>query len=99
MSFWQKLADAETPLYSSCENHSKLSAVVSLYKSKTHNGWSGKSFNNILETLLEIIPEENVLHTSLYEVKKILKSFDMGYAKIHACVNDYYRLGKEVEEA
>ena len=39
-----------------------------------------KSFNDILE--------ENVLHTSLYEVKKILKSFDMVYEKIHAYVND-----------
>ncbi|XP_010474311.1 PREDICTED: uncharacterized protein LOC104753810 [Camelina sativa] len=35
-----------------------------------------------------MLPEDNVIHTSLYEVKKFLKSFDMGYQKIHACVND-----------
>ncbi|XP_048611476.1 uncharacterized protein LOC125585824 [Brassica napus] len=35
-----------------------------------------------------MLPEENVLHTSLYDVKKFLKTFDMGYEKIHACVND-----------
>ncbi|CAA7056517.1 unnamed protein product, partial [Microthlaspi erraticum] len=45
-------------------------------------------FNDLLETLPEMLPEDNVLHTSLYEVKKFLKSFDMGYQKIHACVND-----------
>ena len=86
--FLAKLADAETPLYPSCVNHSKLSAIVSLFRLKTHNGWSDKSFNDLLETLSEMLPEENVLHSSLYDVKKFLKSFDMGYEKIHACVND-----------
>ncbi|XP_010495350.1 PREDICTED: uncharacterized protein LOC104772433 [Camelina sativa] len=86
--FLAKLGDAETPLYPSCVNHSKLSAIVSLFRLKTQNGWSDKSFNDLLETLPEMLPEDNVLHTSLYEVKKFLKSFDMGYQKIHACVND-----------
>jgi len=86
--FLAKLADAETPLYPSCANHSKLSSIVSLFRLKTQNGWSDKSFNDLLETLPEMLSEENMLHTSLYDVKKFLKSFDMGYEKIHACVND-----------
>ena len=86
--FLAKLADAETPLYPSCASHSKLCAIVSLFRLKTRNGWSDKSFNDLLETLPEVLPEEYVLHTSLYDVKKFLKTFDMGYEKIHACVND-----------
>lgn len=86
--FLAKIAEAETPLYLSCASHNKLSAIVSLIRLKTQNGWSDKSFNDLLETLPEMFPEDNVLHTSLYEVKKFLKSFDMGYEKIHACVND-----------
>ncbi|XP_048615829.1 uncharacterized protein LOC125588500 [Brassica napus] len=86
--FLAKLAEAETPLYPTCTNHSKLSAIVSLFRLKTQNGWSDKSFNELLETLPEMLPKDNVLHTSLYEVKKFLKSFDMGYEKIHDCVND-----------
>ncbi|KAG7567797.1 Transposon En/Spm-like [Arabidopsis thaliana x Arabidopsis arenosa] len=86
--FLAKLADAETPLYPSCLNHSKLSAIVSLFRLNTKNGWFDKSFNELLETLPEMLPADNVLHTSLYEVKKFLKSFDMSYEKIHACVND-----------
>ncbi|XP_023636237.1 uncharacterized protein LOC111830036 isoform X1 [Capsella rubella] len=86
--FLEKLADAETPLYPNCVNHSKLSAIVSLFRIKTQGGWSDKSFNMLLETLPEMLPEDNVLHTSLYDVKKFLKSFDMGYQKIHACPND-----------
>ena len=86
--FLAKIAEAETPWYPSCASHIKLSAIVSLFRLKTQNGWSDKSFNDLLETLPEMFPEDNVLHTSLYEVKKFLKSFDMGYEKIHACVND-----------
>ncbi|CAA7023801.1 unnamed protein product [Microthlaspi erraticum] len=86
--FLAKIADAETPLYPSCVNHSKLSAIVSLFRLKTHNGWSDKIFSNLLETLPGMLPADNVLNTSLYEVKKFLKSFDLGYENIHACVND-----------
>ena len=77
--FLKKIADAETPLYPTCVNHIKLSAIVSLFRLKTKNGWSDKSFNDLLETLPEMLPEDNVLHTSLYEVKKFLRSYDMGY--------------------
>ena len=67
--FLAKLADAETPLYPRCADHSKLSAIVSLLRLKTQNGWSDKSFNDLLETLPEMLPAENVMHTSLYDVK------------------------------
>ncbi|XP_056848905.1 uncharacterized protein LOC108829822 [Raphanus sativus] len=71
--FLAKLAEAETPLYPSCVNHSKLSAIVSLFRLKTQNGWSDKSFNDLLETLPEMLPEENVLHTSLKRFEKLEK--------------------------
>ncbi|CAA7043012.1 unnamed protein product [Microthlaspi erraticum] len=96
--FLAKLADAETPLYPSCLNHSKLSAIVSLFRIKTQNGWSDKSFNDLLEELPNLLPENNVLHTSMYDVKKFLKSFDMGYEKIHACVNDCCLFKKGLEK-
>ncbi|XP_013645445.1 uncharacterized protein LOC106350049 [Brassica napus] len=96
--FLAKLADAETPLYPSCANHSKRSAIVSLFRIKTQSGWSDRSFDLLLETLPQMLPEENVLHTSLYEVKRFLKSFDMGYEKIHACVNDCCLFRKEFEK-
>ena len=88
VEFSAKLADAETPLYPGCTNHSKLSAIVSLFSLKTQGGWSDRSFDLLLESLSNMLPKGNVLHTSLYEVKKFLQTFDMGYEKIHACVND-----------
>ncbi|XP_019090144.1 PREDICTED: uncharacterized protein LOC109128386 [Camelina sativa] len=97
-AFLAKLADAETPLYQKCANHSKLSAIVSLFRLKTQNGWSDRSFNELLETLPEMLPDDNVLHTSLYDVKKFLKSFDIGYQMIHACINDCCLFRKKLKK-
>ncbi|XP_013608082.1 PREDICTED: uncharacterized protein LOC106314807 [Brassica oleracea var. oleracea] len=97
--FLAKLAEAETPLYPTCSSHSKLSAVVSLFRIKSQNGWSDKSFDDLLQTLSNMLPEDNVLHTSTYDVKEFLKSFDMGYQKIHACVNDCCLFRKKLKTA
>ncbi|XP_010480840.1 PREDICTED: uncharacterized protein LOC104759628 [Camelina sativa] len=96
--FLAKLADAEAPLYPGCTNYNKLSAIVSLFRLKTQSGWSDKSFDSLLETLKQMLPKDNVLHMSLYEVKKFFKSFDMGYEKIHACVNDCCLFRNQYEE-
>ncbi|XP_013608049.1 PREDICTED: uncharacterized protein LOC106314771 [Brassica oleracea var. oleracea] len=91
--------EAETPLYPTCASHSKLSAVVSLFRINSQNGWSDKSFDDLLQTLPNMLPEDNVMHTSTYDVKKFLKSFDMGYHKIHACVNDCCFFRKKLKTA
>lgn len=59
--FLAKIAEAETPLYKSFASHSKLSAIVSLFRLKTQNGWSDKSFNDLHETITEMLPEDNVV--------------------------------------
>ncbi|KAK9943329.1 hypothetical protein M0R45_008939 [Rubus argutus] len=76
--FISKLEDAETPLYPNCLNYNKLSATVALFQLKTQSGWTDKSFNELLETLPRMLPKDNVLQTSLYSVKKFLKTFEMG---------------------
>ncbi|XP_019095592.1 PREDICTED: uncharacterized protein LOC104763200 [Camelina sativa] len=96
--FLAKLADAETPLYPGCANHSKLSAIVLLFRLNTQSGWSDRSFDLLLETLSQMLPKDNELLTSLYEVKKFLKSFDMGYDKIDACVNDCCLFRHQLQE-
>ncbi|XP_018462951.1 uncharacterized protein LOC108834087 [Raphanus sativus] len=97
--FLAKLAEAKTPLYPTCSSHSKLSAVVSLFRIKSQNWWSDKSFDDLLQTLPNMLPEDNVLHTSTYDVKKFLKYFYMGYQKIHACVNDCCLFRKKLKKA
>ncbi|KAI5435130.1 hypothetical protein KIW84_021816 [Lathyrus oleraceus] len=52
------------------------------------NGWSDKSFTELLALLKDMLPEDNVLPNRTYETKKMLCSIGMSYDKIHACPND-----------
>ena len=79
--------DANTPLYSGSKC-TKLKAVLALYKLKANNGWSDKSFTDLLGLLKSILPEDSVLPTRTYDVKPMLTPIDMGYERIHACFND-----------
>ena len=99
--FGRLLGEAEKPLYFGCaDNFTKLSAIVRLYNLKAGNGWSDKSFSELLKLLTEMLPQPNELPTSMYEVKKIMSSLGMGYEKIHACQNDcilYQKKCKDLE--
>ncbi|KAL5540181.1 hypothetical protein UlMin_043730 [Ulmus minor] len=93
------LGDAEKPLYFGCTNNfTKLSAIVHLYNLKASNGWSDKSFSELLKLLAEMLPQPNELPTSMYEVKKAMSSLGMGYKKIHACRNDCILYQKECKD-
>ena len=96
--FKESLEDAKAPLYPGCTKYTKLSALVALYKHKVVNGWSNKSFDGLLEMLHDMLPRDNVLLRLVYLVRKFLKAFDLGYEKIHACVNDFRLFRKENEE-
>jgi len=65
--------------------------------SRQRNGWTDKSFTELLELFHQILPEGNTLPTSHYEAKKILCPIGMEYRKIHACPNDCILYKKEFE--
>lgn len=52
------------------------------------SGMSEKYFDQLLTILHDMLPEGNVLPTSIDEMKKFLKIFGFGYDSIHACKND-----------
>jgi len=56
-------ADAETPLYVGSTKFTQLSAVLRLVDLKAINGWTGKSFTELLVLLNEMLPKENTLPT------------------------------------
>uniref|UniRef100_A0A2N9J4U7 Transposase n=1 Tax=Fagus sylvatica TaxID=28930 RepID=A0A2N9J4U7_FAGSY len=95
--FTNLVEDAETPLYSGCKKYTRMSATVVLFKHKATNSLSDKSFNELLEIIRDMLPQDNTLPDSLYSTKKILKIFDLGYEKIDACVNDCCLFRKEFE--
>ena len=86
--FERLVSDAEKPLYNGCTKFTRLSALLKLYNLKAGNGWSDKSFTELLALMKDILPEDNVLPNRTYEAKKMLCSIGMSYDKIHACSND-----------
>jgi hypothetical protein len=84
----EKLTQSEMPLFTGCKKYTKLSAVVKLYNLKGSNGWSDKSFTDLLALLCDMLPDGNVLPRRTYEAKKMIKEIGMEYEKIHACRND-----------
>ena len=97
--FEKLLSEAEKPLYDDCpNNYTKLFAIVRLYNLKAANGWSDKSFYDLLVTISDMLPQPNELHTSMYQVKKTMSSLGMGYEKIHACRNDCVLYRKEYKD-
>lgn len=67
--------------------------IVALYKHKAINRWLDKSFDGLLEILYDMLLDDNVILKSFYSMRKFLKTFDLGYKKIHACVNYVACLG------
>ena len=78
--------------------YTTLFAIVILYKLKTLNGWTDTSFNDLLELLHDMLPENNVLLNSTYSAKRFLRKFDLKYQRIDACVNDYFLFRGEKAE-
>jgi len=96
--FKKKLNDAETPLYSSCLNYTKVSAIMGLYRIKVKSGMSANYFYQLLKMVHDMLPEGNVLPISTEGMKKFLKTYCFGYDIIHACKNDCILYRKEYED-
>lgn len=95
--FTHLLEYAKTPLNPGCTKYIRLSTIVALYKHKITHGLSDKGFNELLEIVRDMLPHPNTFLDSMYSTKKLLKTFDLGYEKIHACVNDCCLFRKDLE--
>jgi len=54
-------SDVETPLYPGSTNFTRLSAVLRLMNLKAINGWTDKSFTELLQLLKDMLPEGYVV--------------------------------------
>ncbi|XP_074323112.1 uncharacterized protein LOC141660050 [Apium graveolens] len=67
--------DSKKSLYHGCNvQFTRLSTTLKLCKLKVKNGWSDKSFTEMLKLLAEMLPAKNELPTSTYEAKKIVSN-------------------------
>ncbi|XP_026430298.1 uncharacterized protein LOC113326836 [Papaver somniferum] len=90
---------ADTPLYPNSKTHTKLYITVELYMQKTVSGISRKDFDELLKTIASLLPPGHCLPKSTYEVKKLLKSYQLTHQKIHACENDCCLFRKKLKDA
>ncbi|XP_021741305.1 uncharacterized protein LOC110707585 [Chenopodium quinoa] len=88
---------AKTPLYPGCAKYSMLSGVLTLFNLKAKNGWTDTSFNSLLETLSNMLPEGNDIPKSTYYEKKLLCPLGIECTKIDACRNDCVLFRNEYE--
>lgn len=75
-------------LYPGCDKFSKLHFIVKLLHIKLLGGWSDKSFDLLLNLLIEAFPKGSALPKNYNEAKKTVKCLRLGYVSIHACKND-----------
>ncbi|KAI0498933.1 hypothetical protein KFK09_019831 [Dendrobium nobile] len=87
-NFANLMQDVGAELYPGCKTFSKLSFILKLFRLKCLHSWTARSFDMLLELLVDAFPKGVLLPKSTYEVKKIMKAFDLGYTKIDACPND-----------
>lgn len=76
----------------------KLFALIRLYNIKGRNGWSDKSFSDLLSCLSDVLSDKNEIPLSVYEAKKIMVALGLEYEKIHACPNDCILYRKEYKD-
>lgn len=97
--FYEMLKDAEEPLWDGCRKHTKLSAVSQLLNLKSESNMSESTYNRMMCILKDMLPDSAQLPADLYQTKKIfLKTLNLGYEKIDACVNNCVLYYKENED-
>lgn len=93
------LNDVEKSLWNGYKKFTKLSSLVTLYNIKVKCGLSYMIFKLVFLVLANMFLEDHKMSNSLYEVKKMLNEFGMGYEKIYACRNDRIFYRKEYANA
>ncbi|RVW66346.1 hypothetical protein CK203_065230 [Vitis vinifera] len=91
------LGEANKELYPGCKKFSALTFLVKLMHIKVLNRWSDKSFDMLLQVLVDAFPERSNIPKTYYDAKKMLRDLGLGYDSIHACKYDCALFWKENE--
>src|SRR6266508_4479610 len=75
-----------------------LHSMLELLKLKARNGWSNKSFTDLLVLLRDMLPKPNKLPCNTYRAKKLIALLAFDVQKIHACPNHCILYRKEYEQ-
>jgi hypothetical protein len=92
-------ADNRQELYPGCSNYSKLRFLVLLLHIKLLGGWTDRSFDLLVDLLVDALPKGSALPRNFHDAKKLVKSVGVGYTNIHACENDCILFWKDYENS
>jgi hypothetical protein len=92
-------ANNRQELYLVCSNYSKLRFLIQLLHIKLIGGWTNRSFDLLVDLLVDALPKGSTLPKKIHEAKKLVKSVGVGYTNIHACENDCILFWKEHENS
>ena len=81
---WQ---DAQRELYPGCKKFSKLSFCMKLLHIKTLCNWSDKSFDLMIDLIMQALPNGESLPKSYYEAKQFRRDLGSSYELIHVYKN------------
>ncbi|KAL4588812.1 hypothetical protein LXL04_001707 [Taraxacum kok-saghyz] len=109
--FFDMLKAADKELWSSCKKATQLSVVSRLLNIKSDYRMPEQCYDTICQLINDVIPEENNMVDSLYNIKKLVQSLVLPVevqTEIKKCVdtfsytlekNAFFPLDSEVEEA
>ncbi|KAM3325611.1 hypothetical protein P3S67_000736 [Capsicum chacoense] len=82
--FYDLLDAADTKLYPG-SSLSQLAFVSRMLNIKIENNMSQRGYNQIIKLLKESLPEDNIMHDSYYQMKKLVRSLGLPVEKINYC--------------
>ncbi|KAL1194835.1 hypothetical protein V5N11_011150 [Cardamine amara subsp. amara] len=92
------LDTAKQPLYKGCkEGHSPLSSATRLMTIKTDHNLSEECVDAITEWAKDLLPEDNLLPASYYEVQKLVAGIGLPYKVIDVCIDNCMLYWREDE--
>ncbi|XP_021625026.1 uncharacterized protein LOC110624220 [Manihot esculenta] len=98
---YEMLQAASEELWPGCNKHIKLSVVARLMNMKPEHHFSIKCFDQIVEFVKEVPPEDNVLPDNFYKTKNLIEGLGLPVEKINCCRNNcmiYWSGDAELQE-
>ena len=87
-NFYKMLDSASEPIYPDKIKFTTLSYMNRILQFKHKHDFSNRGFDELLERIGSVLPNDHKLPMKYYDVKKLVSGLNMGYKKIDACVND-----------
>ncbi|OMO62927.1 hypothetical protein CCACVL1_22575 [Corchorus capsularis] len=95
--FFGLLKDADEPLYSGCNKHTKLSAIAQFLNVKSEFNLSASCYDRIMTIEKDLLPTDEKLPANFYKAKQMVTTLGLSYVKIHACPNNCMLYYSETE--